>query len=131
MRPHSYNDEPIYSELVFKSPFEGSLTEPLPQGNTGNPSPDMDIQIYEWDGIKNRTYRPDLSSDSDYFSSSTYRVSDNFKGKHSSEIKEIYHAATEKAQLININSEKSLDGIIMLCWMSAFFERLGDFAFYE
>ena len=80
--PCSYTDEPIYSELVFKSPFEVPLAEQgLPQGNTGNPSPDMDIQIYEWDGIKNRTYRPDLSSDSDYFSSSTYRVNDNFKGK--------------------------------------------------
>ena len=81
MRPYSYTDEPIYSELVFKSPFEVSLTEPVPQGNTGNLSPDMDIQIYEWDGIKNRSYRPDLSSDSDYFSSSTYRVNENFKGK--------------------------------------------------
>ena len=65
--------EPIYTELVFKSPSPANLDDPLV----------MDTQVYNWMGINHRAHRQDLSSDSDYFSSSTlqrYEMSHYAKG---------------------------------------------------
>ena len=40
-----------------------------------------DFQLYEWDLVQQRQIQNNnLSSDSDYFSSSTYRANDNYKG---------------------------------------------------
>ena len=137
----SYPEEPIYSELVFKSQTELDQTEqfpgqvfmprsgsislisplinpsgctyvllcavhkrlvlvPEPPGPPGAlplpmrckppyPSPPSyssppaypDFQLYDWDLVQTRQNN-NLSSDSDYFSSSTYRANDNYKGKY-------------------------------------------------
>ena len=42
-----------------------------------------DFQLYDWDLAQHRqSQNNNLSSDSDYFSSSTYRANDNYKGKY-------------------------------------------------
>ena len=92
--PSSYPEpEPIYSELVFQSPQPGppphQWTHPPLETLAGtgervdssswgagrgagqqrqHSSPDTDTSTATYCG-----FRPDLSSDSDYFSSSTYR----------------------------------------------------------
>ena len=134
----SYPEEPIYSELVFKSQSELDQTQqfsgqifmprygsislicllinqsginkrlvlvqdkipplplplPLPvRCKPPYPSPPSysgppaypDFQLYDWDlglGHHRQSQNNNLSSDSDYFSSSTYRANDNYKGKH-------------------------------------------------
>ena len=135
----SYPEEPIYSELVFKSQTEldqthhcpGQVFMPRsgsfslifllinPSGCTvccvhkgfvlvqdltppealplplrlGPPYPSPpsyssppaypDFQLYDWDLVQQRqSQNNNLSSDSDYFSSSTYRANDNYKGKY-------------------------------------------------
>ena len=71
--PEEYNTESPESLQGFPdSPHQHS-----PQGGG-------DIQFYDWEAVNMNTrhHKPDLSSDSDYFSTSTYRAAnDNYKGK--------------------------------------------------
>ena len=70
-------------EYTTRSPeslqcYPDSPHQHSPQGGGG------DIQFYDWEAVNMNTrhHKPDLSSDSDYFSTSTYRAAnDNYKGK--------------------------------------------------
>ena len=45
----------------------------------------QEFQFYDWEAVNlnTRNHKPDLSSDSDYFSTSTtYRAHDNYKGNY-------------------------------------------------
>ena len=152
----SYPEEPIYSELVFKSQSELDQTQqfsgqifmprygsislicllinqsginkrlvlvqdkipplplplPLPvRCKPPYPSPPSysgppaypDFQLYDWDlglGHHRQSQNNNLSSDSDYFSSSTYRANDNYKGKYYSP--HYPSSRTDKASVLSL-----------------------------
>ena len=79
-RPQQYN-------RCNSSPEEyntGSPESLSPQDYQHSPQGGSDIQFYDWEAVNMnaRHHKPDLSSDSDYFSTSTYRAAnDNYKGK--------------------------------------------------
>ena len=96
--PPSYKSHPCYNGMA--GPLRHPMSEPVTSdirrdpggGVTHTSSPDSghhpheghgDIVFYDWDAVNMNSrlqhqHRPDLSSDSDYFSTSTYR--DNYKG---------------------------------------------------
>ena len=84
--PPSYKSHPCYNGMATQGPRH---SDPVTSDREGshNSSPDSghhphghgDIVFYDWDAVNSRLqHRPDLSSDSDYFSTSTYR--DNYRG---------------------------------------------------
>ena len=94
--PPSYKSHPCYNGMATAAPrrhpsepVTSDIREYPGGGASTNSSPDSghhphgheDIVFYDWDAVNINTrlqHRPDLSSDSDYFSTSTYR--DNYKG---------------------------------------------------
>ena len=72
------------SEVVNGYPLENGGGHHGYPGDAVNDHEDgRDIQFYDWDAVNmnTRQHRPDLSSDSDYFSTSTTYKAENYKGE--------------------------------------------------
>ena len=77
--PPSYKSHPAYSRQQ-----PGSCTSSPDSGHAPRHAPAHYLHFHDWDSLAlasmaRTQHRPDLSSDSDYFSTSTYR--DHYKGR--------------------------------------------------